>query len=183
MKKKLIFSLFLLFSIICSSQTTKTESASITTKMDAFASKTGIITKFTDSNLEGLKTTYGAAEARIRKVNSGTITTYFYQIEKEGKYGSSTASIEYSDLLEIIKAMATLKLELEKDMVNIPDYLENKFVTVDGFQVGYYISKGESQWYLKLEKYGSDNTLFINDPETIESSFNQAKDMILKLKG
>lgn len=37
--------------------------------------------------------------------------------------------------------MTTLKAEVEKDIAANPDYLENKFVTVDGFQVGYYVSK------------------------------------------
>lgn len=183
MKKNLIFALLVFSGLISFSQNTKTETENITTKMDVFASKTGIITKFTDSNLGNLKSSYGElAETRIRKVNSGAVTEYFYQIEKPGKYGNSTASIEYSDLLEVIKALETLKLELAKDIATNPDYLENKFITEDGFQVGYYISKGKSQWYLRLEKYGSDKTLFVKEVETIEASFNQAKDMIEKIK-
>ena len=71
--------------------------------------------------------------------------------------------------------MATLKAEVEKDIAANPDYLENKFVTVDGFQVGYYVSKGKSRWYLKLEKFGSDNTLFIDNLETIAAAFDEAK--------
>jgi len=102
--------------------------------MDAFASKTGIITKFTDTKLGVLKLSYGGvAETRICKINSGTASSYFYQIEKEGKYSCSKASIKYSDLLEVIKALKTLRAEVDKDLAANPDYLENKFVTVDGF--------------------------------------------------
>jgi hypothetical protein len=61
-----------------------------------------------------------------------------------------------------------------------PDYLENKFVTVDGFQVGYYIDKGTVHWYVRLEKYGS--TLFIDKYETIETAFSEAKNKIDSLK-
>ena len=122
------------------------------------------------------------AETRIRKLISGNEVRYFYQIEKSEKYTSNTASIEYSDLLEVIKAFATLKSDIEKDIQTSPDYLENKFVTVDGFQLGYYISDGKSKWYMRLEKYGSDNTLFINDVQTIEIALNEAKDKIEQLK-
>ena len=73
------------------------------TKMELFSSKTGVITKFIDTQLPNLSALYTSAETRIRKVKSGNTETYFYQIEKEGKYGSSTASIEYSDLLEVVK--------------------------------------------------------------------------------
>lgn len=178
----LILALFF-SSISIYSQDAKNEAETVKTKMDVFSSKTGIITKFSDTNLTGIKATYGVrATTRIRKINSGNIEGYFYQIEKTGKYSNSTASIEYTDLLELIKAMETLKLEEVDDVVKNPDYLENKFITEDGFQVGYYVSKGKSAWYLKLEKYGSDSTLFVKDGETIINAFNEAKGMIDNLK-
>ena len=114
-KKSTILLVLLLGTITLYSQDVKKEAETVKTKMDAFASKTGIITKFTDTKLAGLKTIYGdLAETRIRKVNSGTMTTYFYQIEKEGKYSNSTASIEYTDLLEVIKAMATKEMRAQR---------------------------------------------------------------------
>ena len=60
---------------------------------------------------------------------------------KSGQYSTNTASIEYSDLLEVIKALKTLQSEEPKDVASNPDYLENKFITVDGFQVGYFVDK------------------------------------------
>jgi hypothetical protein len=183
LKKSTFILVLILGTVTIYAQDIKKEAETVKTKMDAFASKTGIITKFTDTKLVGLKTIYGdLAETRIRKVNSGTMTTFFYQIEKEGKYSNSTASIEYTDLLEVIKAMATLKVEVEKDIAANPDYLENKFVTVDGFQVGYYVSKGKSRWYLKLEKFGSDSTLFIDNLDIIATAFDEAKAKIDELK-
>jgi hypothetical protein len=163
-------------------QDAKKEAEKTATKMDLFSSKTGTITKFIDTKLPNLKTSYGGAETRIRKISNGITSAYFYQIEKEGKYGSSTASIEYNDLLEVLKALKALKPEVEKDVASKPDYLENKFVTVDGFQVGYYVSGSKATWYIKLEKYGSDNTLFIDNGDTIETAFTEAKNKIDELK-
>ncbi len=164
-------------------QESKKEPEAAKTKMDVFISKTGAITKFIDYNLGNLKTSYGKPETRIRKISSGGVAfTYFYQIVKDGQYSKAIASIEYSDLLEVIKALKTLKTDVEKDIILKPDYLENKFVTVDGFQVGYYISKGKSTWYLKLERYGSDNTLYFDDVSSIETAFNDAKAKIEEMK-
>jgi hypothetical protein len=169
-------------SIATYGQDIKKEAETVKTKMDVFASKTGSITKFIDSKLPNLKATYGSAETRIRKVTNGTTSAFFYQIEKEGKYSNSTASIEYSDLTEVLKALKALKTEVANDISANPDYMENKFVTVDGFQVGYFISGGKASWYIKLEKYGSDNTLFIDNGDTIETAFTEAKNKIDELK-
>lgn len=106
----------------------------------------------------------------------------FIKLKKPDKYGNSTASIEYSDLLEVIKAFNSLKSEVENDVNTNPDYLENKFITEDGFQLGYYVTKGKATWSIKLEKYGSDKTLFIKDLEEIESNFIEAKNKIEELK-
>lgn len=132
--KKIAFILTLLITTYSFSQDVKKESEKVKSKMESFASKTGVITKFTDYNLNKLKSIYTVAKTRIRKINSGDNIKYFYQIEKPGKYGSSTASIKYSDLLEVIKACNNLKSIVESDINSNPDYLENKFTTEDGFQ-------------------------------------------------
>lgn len=181
MKKYLALSM-LLFTSLLIAQEAKKDLESVKTKMDVFASKTGVITKFVDFNLTQVKGSYGVvSEARVRKIISGSTSLYFFQIIKEGKYGNSTASIEYVDLLEVIKALKSLKVEVEKD-IQSTNYLENKFTTVDGFQVGYFVNNNKATWYLKLEKYGSDNTLFLNDVEALESSFDSAKIKIEELK-
>ncbi|MCZ2223351.1 MAG: hypothetical protein LC122_06945 [Chitinophagales bacterium] len=75
-----------------------------------------------------------------------------------------------------------MKSDLSNDVALKPDYLENKFTTSDGFQVGYFIKSGKPTWYLKLEKYGSNNTIFIKDGDTIEAAFSNAKNKIDELK-
>lgn len=180
--KSLILSFVILLSNLCISQNAKNDNIKQETKMEAFASKTGVITKFTDIKLGMLKSSYANAETRIRKLSSGSVINYFYQIEKPSKYGNSTASIEYSDLLEVIKALKILKMEAKTDVNSNPDYLENKFITDDGFQLGYYVSKGKVVWYIKLEKYGSDKTLYMKYLDKIESNFIEAKNKIEELK-
>lgn len=165
------------------SQDVKKEAKATETKMEAFVSKSGVVIKFVDDNLDNLKLAYGdVASARVRKLSNGKDSKYFYQIEKSEQYTNSAASIEYSDLLEIIKAIQTLKSEVETDISTKPDYLENKFLTEDGFQIGYYISKGKVSWYLKLEKYGSKNTLFLKDGDDVEVAFYNARNRIEELK-
>jgi hypothetical protein len=151
-------------------------------KLESFISKRGTVIKFEDFNLSPLKLIYsGAAEAKIRKITSGTESQYFYQIEKRGQYSSYVASIAYEDVLELIRALGTLESELDKDIALNPDYLENKFVTDDGFQMGYYVNAGKSNWYLKLESHG-DNTIFIKDSDSIRQAFDSAKTTIERLR-
>ncbi|MDN5289019.1 MAG: hypothetical protein JWR38_5293 [Mucilaginibacter sp.] len=174
--------LFLFISAVAFSQEIKKDAKVFETKMDKFSSKTGTFSKFIDTQLPDLKLSYGSAETRIRKLINGTESFYFYQIEKKGQYSTSIASIEYSDLLEVIKALKVLKQDVEKDMAANPDYLENKFTTVDGFQVGYWLAKGKSSWYITLEKYGSNSTLPIKDEMTLETALDGAKAKIEELK-
>ena len=162
-------------------QENKKETEHKLTKMEAFTSKTGTITKFVDFKMPSLKLFLGdVAETRVRKVIVGNELKYFYLIEKESKSKNviTTASIEYYDLLEVIKALAVLKRESGSDYTNKPDYLENKFVTSDGFQLGYYVTEGQGKWYMKFDQRGTDNTVFINDVQTIETSLTAAKNKI-----
>ena len=171
--------LILFFSHLAVAQDRKKEIKPAETKMEIFASKTGTITKFIDFKMPSLKLFLGeVAETRVRKVIVGNELKYFYLIEKESKNAHTTASIEYSDLLEVIKALAILKSEALADQSSKPDYLENKYVTSDGFQLGYYVTEGKGKWYIKFDRYGSDNTVFINDVQTIETSLNAARNKI-----
>ncbi len=170
--RNLLLLLLMTISLSAYSQQKDAESQS---KMDVFASATGSIVKFTDYNLESLGSAYGIAETRIRMIDAKGESQVFLQITKETKYGDKKASIAYEDLLEIIKAMPKLKLDAQSDMTTDANYLENKFVTDDGFQVGYYVSSGKVKWYLVLEKYGSNNTFFLNDVISAENLFNRAK--------
>lgn len=177
-----ILSIFLLSAIISATANAQ-DVKQAASKMDAFASKTGVIVKFIDYSLPNMSLTYGtAAEAKVRKIISGNDVGFFYQVSAKGQYGEKTGSIAFTDLIDVIKALETLKAEAVRDMTTDGEYLEHKFVTSDGFQLGYYVSKGKAKWYMVLEKYGSDNTIFLNDVSTIESSLLAAKKKIEELQ-
>ena len=179
--KKLILLYCILFSSLVFSQDVKTKEQQ--SKMLDFVSQTGVILKFEDYELPKVKLSYGIAESKIRKIISGDRQEYFLQISKKGEYDTKVASIAYEDLLEIIKALSTLEEASQIDVTNSDsDYLENKFITEDGFQVGYYISKNKLVWYMKLERYGSGATIFLKDYNTGKSAFTEGKNKIESLK-
>lgn len=181
MKKKIIYAALLILTVTVScAQENKKEPEK--TKFDNLTSKTGSIISFIDVKLPNLKTEYSTAQTRIRKIVSGTTTAFFYQIVKEGKYGTITASIEYTDLSEMIKALNILISQADLHLSSKPDYMENMFVTEDGFKIGYFISNNKVSWFIQLEKLGQDNTLFLNDPNLISGIFLEAKNTIEGLK-
>lgn len=145
------------------------------TKFEEFSSKNGILTKFIDYKLPNVPTVYGGAESRVRKVYSGNDVKLFCQIAKDGQYGTRTASIDQEELEDMIKALDALIESVDKDISSNPDYLENKYVSDDGGQLGYLINKGKPAWYMQLEKYGRDNTIFLKNPDAIKQSLADAK--------
>ena len=178
MNKILILLLFL-FSVSLSAQDVKDKQLS---KLDEFTSERGVILKLQDYKLPNVKLRYGTAESRIRRVKSGSKVGHFHQLTMKGKYGSKSASIAYEDVVEIQKAIVVLEKEAQKDVAISSDYLENKFISEDGVELGYYVSKGELGWYIKLDKYGTDNTLFFKDLASVKATFQEAKDKIEEVK-
>lgn len=145
------------------------------TKIDKFTSKNGVIIKFEDYNCSGLNQTFGIfAETRIRKVYSDSDVKLFYQVSNQTKYGSNVASVAYEDFIELNKALISLKTQLTSDLKSPANYLENKYTTDDGFQLGYWVSNGRATWYMKLEKYGSGSLISLKNVDTIEDSFKCA---------
>lgn len=154
------------------------------TKFEAFTSNTGKIIKFYDVKMPKIATFLGGKlDASIRVVQKGTDKMYFYRIEKAETTSSNAriAMIEYSDLVEINKAIATLINEQSVDESAGRDYLENKFISEDGFQVGYYISGSSTRWYVKLERYSS-STVFFSDKEAVVTAFSGAQAKIEEMK-
>lgn len=154
-----------------------TEDVKKLTKFEEFSSKTGSIVKFVDVKMPRISLSYGSLDASIRTIKSGN-NAYFYRLEKPE---TSIAMIEYSDLVEINKALTKLVSEVDADLASNPDYLENKFRTVDDFEVGYYVSKGEANWYLKLERYSS-STVFVKNHTLVINAFKNAQAKIEELK-
>lgn len=179
--KKSIF-LLPLMSLFLHQSVAQDKMTDAETKMDAFTSKTGVIVKFIDYTLPGLNFSYGKADTKIRKIISGNESGYFYQIIAKGDYGKKGVSIAYSDLLEVIKALETLKSQSITDISSGSDYLENKFITEDDFEVGYFINKTKITWYIVLERRGSSSTLLVNDVTQIDRALFDAKNKIEQLQ-
>lgn len=174
----LITALVFVFTISLQSQ----EKKDAKSKMTEFVSKTGAIIKFEEYRLPKLKSSYGGAEVNIRKIISGKLEKYFYQVSKKGEYDTKVASIAYEDLVEVIKAIDELKNQSEEDVNTISDYLENKFVSEDEFVIGYYVSNKRVVWYIQLDKYGSNNTIFLKDVELFSKSCKAGKLKIEELR-
>jgi hypothetical protein len=183
MKQILVVAITLIASIPLFAQQTNPQPPKPETKFEQFSSKSGTIVRFTDYPTENFKRSFQKGETKIRKVTYGANESrYFLKITNEGQYSTSTAMIEYSDLLEILKAITVLKQSESTDVTN-PNYTENKFRTSDGFEIGYYTSNGKTAWYLQLEKFGRDNTIFPSGTSNdIEQIFITAKNKIEELK-
>ena len=155
------------------------------TKFEEFSSRTGIIVKFVDVAMPNIpKRFMGNLESGIRTIKGGSSNSYFYRIEEaETSLNiAHIAMIEYSDLVEINRALTRLISEVDTDIAKNPDYLENKFKTVDGFEIGYYVSKGQTDnWYIKLERY-SKSTVFIKNKDVLVEAFSNAQKKIEELK-
>lgn len=154
-----------------------TEAVKKLTKFEEFSSKTGSIIKFVDVKLPGVRLVLGTLRAGIRIVKSDD-NAYFYRLEK--RETGEIAMIEYSDLVEINKALIKLASEVDSDIAANPDYLENKFRTVDGFEVGYFVSKEIARWYLKLDAY-SNSTAFVRSQTVLIDAFQHAQAQIEEL--
>ena len=177
--KKLFFALTMLLPLVSFAQN---DDAKKLTKFEEFSSKTGAIVKFYDVSMPRLSLTFGSLETGIRIIKSGT-DAYFFRLEKPETSSSVAriAMIEYSDLVEINKALEKLSSDVQDDIAAKPDYLENKFRTVDGFEVGYYVSDEEAHWFMKLERYSS-STVFIKRQDVVIDAFKAAQAKIEELK-
>lgn len=153
------------------------------TKFEEFSSKTGVIVKFVDVTLPNLPVSYSTLQTGIRTIMRGSENAYFYRLEEPetSRSVSHIAMIEYSDLVEINKAVSRLVADVDADVAANPDYLENKFKTSDGFEVGYYVSKQQAYWYLKLERYSS-STVFLKRQQDVVDAFEAAQRKIEELR-
>ena len=108
------------------------------TKFELITSKTGRIFKFVDVRMPSIPESFlGSLSTSIRTAMGEQFNSYFYRIEEPetNRSVAHIAMIEYSDLVEINKALAKLVAEADTDCSANPDYLENRFVTNDGFEI------------------------------------------------
>lgn len=101
------------------------------TKYEQLISETGKLIKFTDVAMPAIPSGVGLFAEKLQndvRIFLGTErNAYFYRIERAATSSrpSYVAMIEYSDLVEVNKALEILKKEVAKDIETKPDYLEN----------------------------------------------------------
>lgn len=179
MKKYLVLLVTLMLSMTSYAQ----QEGEKQTKFESFASKTGVIRKFVDYNTPNLASMYNRFETSVRIVIGENENKYYYRIEKPETSSSSSriAMIEYSDLVEINKALEKILSEVDSDIAANPDYLENRFITEDDVRVGYYISKGKATWFLRLTDY-NNSTAYFKEHTVLVQNLKDAQAKIEELK-
>lgn len=151
-----------------------------TTKMKRFVSKTGVIIKQTEYNLPNISAILNTVRSKVITVESGGEKKYFFMIFIEmGEYDDLTTMIAEEDITELIKALKSLKQSVTADVKSSPDYLVNKFVTEEGFQVGYRVSEEKITWFIVLE---NSNRIFLRNVDIIENALTTALEKIDTLK-
>lgn len=110
--KKLLIALALMMPMTSFAQN---DSEKKLTKFEQFTSKTGRISKFYDVNMPNISLSYmGSLETGVRTLMGEQHNSYFYRIEQgeTQRSVSHIAMIEYSDLVEINKALTKLVSEV-----------------------------------------------------------------------
>ena len=153
-------------------------------RIDKIISEAGKLIRYDDYDLFDIKGTYGMGklETKLRVVNNGSIPyQYFVLISRRTKYDTKRASISEDELPEILEAFDSL-VKMSTAEKNVSNYAEIKYVSEDGFQIGYYVEKGKSHWFVTLEKYGSGNTFFLKKPESFKRVLIAAQTKIKDLQ-
>lgn len=178
MKQKLFFMLLLL--ALSMNLCAQNDSIVRVTKYSALETKKGVVIKFVDKNIDDIK--YNASSfglpCKIRTFHNNEGNSYFVIISSTQK----KAMIEYSDLVEVNKAFEKLFKEVDSDCSLDPDYLENKYITDDGFKIGYYVRKGKAHWYFDLDFYSIGGYFDLKKPYDFSKGLKEAQNEIEKMK-
>lgn len=187
--KKLLIVYALFFPFVLSAQnesqtqesnsTEKETSTKQETKYDKFFSNYGTFLRFAEYKLPSFDFQKDwINETSIREfvdVNTGE-KSYFLRIRSG--YPRQTESIAYEDLIKVIDAIKQLKAQFSKD-AQIGNYLEFRFTTEDGMQIGYYYSNNKPTWFMSVK----GDTRYFKKGFDFEQAFIDAKNEIERLKG
>jgi len=152
-----------------------------------FVSQKGETIKFYEYYLPFFDIKYSGVNASVRKYTTDRDIAYFYLLS----YRDYIAAITYEDLLELINAIEPLKNESEKDMSSDIQYTQNKYITNEGLQLGYYYSSGMKgkqiifgastpnvKWFLTFDTFLSNNTAVIGSIDSLKKSLIFGKNKI-----
>ena len=148
MKKKTLISIILLIlSLNINAQTDSINNRG--TVYDNYISQKGLKIKFEDKKLS--KISYGISsnaylKCKLRVVKVEGFENKYFVILGEG----DDNIIEYSDLINVSKELEKLLKEADIDSSQNPDYIENKYISNDGFVIGYFIEGKKNKWFMQL---------------------------------
>lgn len=186
--KKLILLFTIIFPIIVFAQEEGQQTVvKKPTKYEEFVSKTGTILKYEDIKLPKISVTMSSSIHTIIRKLMGNPNRYFYGLTKNNEYllslGHGSAMIEYSDLVEINKAIKKIFSEEKSDKETKPYNLVNEFVTDDGFVIGYTMQKKYGsvavERFIELERYGG--RILPDDFDKVIEAFKEAQAKIEEL--
>ncbi len=146
--KKLLFLLLILvpWSVMAQDNDEERDSVRSNTKYGVMFLKKGVFIKFEDFKVQKYPYTVDSnipkIKASIRNFYGTNKNIYFIKL----RIGNTWVFIEYSDLVEINKAIEKLKYEVDYDCLKMPEYIKNAYISDDDFVVGYWVEK-------KLGKY------------------------------
>lgn len=175
--KKLLIIIFLLIPLFCSAQEQETNMSQ--TKYDKFTSKRGILFKKSDITLPRIIDEFGyTLDSKVRVFDAEGTRGYFYRIKANKK----TISIDYDDLVEINKAIVALQSEYQSDLNrNTIEHIENYYVTLENFAVGYFLSDSSKSWFLKFNVY-NEADVYLKNIEELANLFLDAQYLIEEIK-
>lgn len=149
------------------------------TRMEKIVSNTGQILKLENFILPDIVAYNEKLHVKVRRATMGREAAYDLLLTKEDKYGAKSVAIAEEDLKEVLYAFQDLIVQSASESSSA-DYLENKFTTDDGFQIGY--AKGSSiTWFVMFDRYGKSTVLFDN-PDGIKNALANAIFKIEELK-
>jgi hypothetical protein len=172
----------------------------VQTKKERMLSETQTHLKYADKDLPRFDMIgIFLPRTKVRKVDNKKETMYFYLIETqeatadiEGKLMGSLNKkiggkekvdwqwIEASDVVAINAALAKFKVESEKDKTAGNSYVEQTYVTSEGFYVGYRVADSMVTWFIKMGP--EDPELFSRTGENFFEAFANAQKEIEALK-
>ena len=143
----------------------------------------------------------------VRKVDTGNTTQYFYvlkvyQVPINDIHSSlipiCVTMISDDDLIKMNNGLNELLVEedaLWKGGFSQIDYVEKKYVSTNGLEIGFCVDKGRLEWFVESDYYGiingwnlkervlNNKAFSINSGSFLEDSFSKALAKINGLKG
>ena len=200
MKKSILIILFVFLGLCCSAQDT----AGLYSFVDYPISTIDIQSNEylgVDTYVRSYMNTF------VRKVDAGDAIQYYYvlkvyQVVSKEIHSSLkpvfVTMVSYEELEKINIALKELLAEEDALWGKGPssiDYVEKKYVTADGLEIGFCVDKGKLEWFVEADYYGTINgwnlkeriinnkAFSVNNGSLLEDGFQKAQMKINGLKG